>query len=90
MKIKICMGSKCMLFGAMNILEQLESLQELREESPNLFTEEELEVEKIPCTGLCKQTEDKISPVVFIEDEVLYRATSQEVMESVMSKLSKE
>lgn len=90
MKVRVCMGSRCMLFGAMNIFDQLEGLQELVEKSPELFLEEELIVEEVPCTGHCKASEEKVSPVVFIGDEVLYRATSQEVMEMVMTKISRD
>ena len=90
MKVKVCMGSKCMLFGAMNIWEQLESLEEMREEEPWRFTDEPLEIEAIRCDGSCKETAERIVPVVFIEDEVMHRATSQMVMEKVMDQLLKE
>lgn len=90
MKVKVCVGSRCMLFGAMNIVEQLEGLQEIIKESPDLFIDEELEIEEIPCIGYCKTTQDKVSPVVIVGEDVLFRASSQEVMEAVMNGLSKE
>ncbi len=88
MKVKVCMGSKCMLFGAMNIWESLESLEELREEEPWRFTDEPLEIEAIRCEQACKEGEKRITPVVYIEDERIERATSQQVMELVMAKLT--
>ena len=90
MKVKVCMGSKCMLFGAMNIWESLESLEELREEEPWRFTDEPLEIEAIRCEQACKASEKRITPVVYIEDERIERATSQQVMELVMARLTAE
>lgn len=88
MKVKVCMGSKCMLFGAMNIWESLESLEELRKEEPWRFTEEPLEIEAIRCEQDCKTGDKRVTPVVYIEDERIERATSQQVMELVMSKIT--
>ena len=85
MKVQVHMGSRCMLYGAMNILEQLESLEELRLAEPWRFNEEVLEIEAVPCSVNCKT--DRISPVVIIEGESIHRATSQQIMEKVMSKI---
>ena len=50
MKVQVHMGSRCMLYGAMNILEQLESLEELRLAEPWRFNEEILiEIGRASC-----------------------------------------
>ena len=66
MKVQVHMGSRCMLYGAMNILEQLESLEELRLAEPWRFNEEILEIEAVPCSDNCKT--DRISPLLRSEE----------------------
>ena len=87
MKVKVCMGTRCMLVGAMNIWEQLESLQDMMEEEPWRFGDEELELEAIGCNNFCRASEERVIPVVYIEDELIERATSQVVMAKVMHQL---
>ncbi len=88
MKVKVCMGSHCTLLGAMNILDQVEDLKNLISEDDN-YNDEELEIDVLKCPGYCKNAKDNISPVVIIDDEVVFNATSQIVMEKIMKKKRK-
>jgi NADH:ubiquinone oxidoreductase subunit E len=88
MKVKICMGSNCTLLGAMNILDQVEDLKSLIRQDDNC-SDEEFDIEIVKCLGYCKNEKDNVSPVVVIDDEVLYNATGQIVMEKIMNKMRK-
>ncbi len=87
MKIEVCMGSACILKGAMTILDQLEELQEFIEENSEEYTNEVLEIEAVKCLDYCKKTDKKITPVVVVDGDVIFRATGQDVMGRVMKKL---
>ena len=51
--------------------------------------DEELEVEAIRCLGFCKNTDEKVAPIVVIDGETMYNATSQTVMEKIVNKIRK-
>lgn len=87
MKVKVCMGSNCTLLGAMNILDQVEDLKELMSEDDNY--DENFEIDVVKCLGYCKNSGDNVSPVVVIDDEVVFNATCQIVMEKIMMKKKK-
>lgn len=89
MKIKVCVGSSCTLLGSMGILDQIEDLKEIISEDADNYSDEELEVEAIKCLGYCKETEEKVAPVVVIDDEPMFNATSQTVMEKIVNKMRK-
>ncbi|MFS8540559.1 MAG: NAD(P)H-dependent oxidoreductase subunit E [Tissierellales bacterium] len=85
MKVKICMGSNCTLLGAMNILDQVEDLRNLISQEEN-YNVDEFDIEVVKCLGFCKNAKDNISPVVVIDDEILFNATGQIVMEKIIKK----
>ncbi|NLN84130.1 MAG: (2Fe-2S) ferredoxin domain-containing protein [Firmicutes bacterium] len=87
MKVEVCVGSACMLMGSLNILDQVENLEEIIAVDRENYKDEELQIEAIKCMGLCKVTDNNISPVVVINGEPLFRASSQEVMERILSKM---
>ncbi len=89
MKVKVCVGSNCTLLGSMGILDQIEDLKEIISEDADSYSDEELEVEAIKCLGYCKETSDKVAPVVVIDDEPMFNATSQTVMEKIVNKMRK-
>lgn len=88
MKVKVCMGSHCTLLGAMNILDQVEDLKSLIRQDDNC-SDEEFDIEIVKCLCYYKNEKDNVSPVVVIDDEVLYNATGQIVMEKIMNKMRK-
>lgn len=77
MKVKLCMGSNCVMMGSMSIQAQLEELKSSLEW-------DKLEIEFDKCLDYCKGS-DQSSPVVIINDEVIQGATSEIVMEKVMA-----
>lgn len=83
MKIKICGGSKCAFYGASHILESLEELQEDMKKMEGIREDFALEIELVRCPGDCK-SDEKVAPLVFIDDERLPLATSPQVMERVL------
>jgi len=89
MKIKVCVGSNCTLLGSMNILDQIDDLKDIINEDSDNYNDEELEVEAIKCLGFCKETIENIAPIVVIDDEQIYNATGQIVMEKIINKMRK-
>lgn len=90
MKVKVCVGSSCTLLGSMNILDQIDDLKEIISEDAENYNDEELEVEAIKCLGFCKEKEkENVAPIVVIDDEPIFNATSQIVMEKIVYKLRK-
>ncbi|WP_138160642.1 (2Fe-2S) ferredoxin domain-containing protein [Peptoniphilus catoniae] len=69
MKITICMGSRCVMTGAMSIFDQLEAL---RDSSPDF----DLEIETSTCMKKCKEDENGC-PYVLIDGELIKKATFQ-------------
>jgi len=78
-----------MLLGSMDILDQIEYLDEFILNENELYLDEALEVEAIKCLGICKETDEKLAPIVVIDDEIISNATSQAIMEKILSKLKK-
>ena len=87
MNVKICVGSNCTLLGSMSILDQIDDLKDIISEDSDNYNDEELEVEAIKCLGFCKETNEKVSPVVVIDNEPMFNATSQTVMEKIVNKM---
>ncbi|MCI6157307.1 MAG: NAD(P)H-dependent oxidoreductase subunit E [Peptoniphilaceae bacterium] len=90
MKVRICGGTKCMFYGASNILDRVTDLKESLSDYPGIPEEAVLDVEIIPCDGSCKGKDAKISPVVYIDDQRLECATSPQVMELILNGLQEE
>lgn len=89
MKVKVCVGSNCTLLGSMSILDQIDDLKDIISEDSDNYSDEELEVEVIKCLGFCKETDEKVAPVVVIDGEPMFNATSQTVMEKIVKKIRK-
>lgn len=80
-KVDICLGSRCTMFGAVDILDHIE---ELKEEYENV----NIVINTQKCQENCKNKDKKLSPVVTVNDEVIYKATSQMVMSKIMKLIS--
>jgi NADH:ubiquinone oxidoreductase subunit E len=87
--VKVCVGSNCTLLGSMNILDQIDDLKEIISEDLDNYNDEELEVEAVKCLGFCKETNEKVAPIVVIDDEPMFNATGQTVMEKIINKMRK-
>lgn len=89
MKIKVCAGSNCTLLGSLNILDQIDDLKDIISEDADNYNDEGLEVEVIKCLGYCKNTNEKVAPIVVIDGDPMFKATSQAVMEKIVNKIRK-
>lgn len=89
MKVKVCVGSHCTLLGSMSILDQIDDLKEIISDDSDNYRDEDLEVEAIKCLGFCKNTDEKVAPVIVIDDEPMFNATGQIVMEKIINKIRK-
>lgn len=86
MKIKVCMGSNCTLLGAMNLFDQIEDLKDILDGNDEKYHDEKLEVEPVNCMGYCKKMGTDVAPVVALDDDIIFNATGQIVMEKIMNK----
>ncbi len=78
--VEICSGSQCMMAGASSMYDVLEQLaDDLKAQGYDV----EVNLGFSKCMQYCKQ-DNKMSPVVKVNDEVITRATSQEVMEKIV------
>lgn len=89
MKVTICMGSACTLMGANSIYDAVELIREqICGPESELCSAENLDIELSHCLGYCKNAEEgQVAPVVMIDDEIIYRATAQEVSAKIINKL---
>ncbi|WBW50439.1 (2Fe-2S) ferredoxin domain-containing protein [Peptoniphilus equinus] len=91
MKVTICMGSRCTLLGANAIYDAVELLQDdICGPESDYCSADNLEIELSQClnTEYCN-SEDQAhrAPVVVIDDEIIFRATPQEVSAKIIEKL---
>ena len=73
-EIKVCVCTQCVLNGAMDIVESIESLQKLKSQL-RLNTS----IKVIADESFCDKSKKNISPVVSIDGEILENATSEMV-----------
>lgn len=78
--VEICAGSQCMMSGASSMHELLEELVgDLKDQG----TEIDIQLGFTKCMKYCKE-DSSLTPVVKINNEVITRATTQEIMEKIM------
>lgn len=91
MKVTICMGSRCTLMGANSIYDAVELLKDdICGPESTFCSAENLEIELGQCLNpdYCNpENENSNAPVVVIDDEIIFRATPQEVSEKIINKL---
>lgn len=78
-KVEICACNRCVMMGAMEIRESVESLKKLKDHM------EGNQVEVIMEKRICKDLGDNVAPVVSIEGNVMTKATAQTVMEQILN-----
>lgn len=84
LEVKVCVCTQCVMNGAMEIVESIESLQELKTQ---LRFGTAIEVAAQEC--LCDPSGGDTSPLVVINGERLERATSEAVMSKIIALISK-
>lgn len=81
-KVKVCMGTTCFVKGASN-------LQKLMDIVPEKYSET-VEVTGVPCLGLCSiDWERSRVPYVKVDDDIVFEATVEKVIEAIEKKLQK-
>ena len=85
LNVKVCVCTQCVMNGAMEIVESIESLQELKTQ---LRFGTAIDVDAHKC--LCDGKSADVSPLVIINGERLEKATSEAVMSKIISLISKE
>ncbi len=89
MKIKVCMGNNCVLNGAMEMWDQISSINELIEAHPENYKIDRIELEPIKCQKICKTKADHITPLVIVDDQIIDDYENRLVMEHIMKLISK-
>lgn len=84
-EVKVCVCTHCVMNGAMEIVESIESLQKLKSQLRFHTTV------KINATeNLCQKNGHGFSsPLVMINEEVIERATSEMIASKIISMISK-
>ena len=79
LQVQVCACNKCIMMGAMEIMENIESLKKLKVQL-RLQTQIDLIMDK----KICGDLSDDAAPVVIINDEVIEQATPEIVMEKIV------
>ena len=79
LQVRVCACNKCIMMGAMEIMENIESLKKLKVQL-RLQTQIDLIMDK----KICGDLSDDAAPVVIINDEVIEQATPEIVMEKIV------
>ncbi|NLB37847.1 MAG: DUF1450 domain-containing protein [Clostridiales bacterium] len=81
--VEVCAGTHCTMMGAMNIMDAVASLSEIRKDMEPCC---EVEVRPIKCMDLCKNGSQ--GPFVTVNGALVERAESDAVMAAIMQHCS--
>lgn len=82
--VKVCACTHCILNGAMDIVESIESLRLLRNQ---IRLNAKIEIIANEC--LCDHKSGDKSPIVILDGELIKKATSEIVTEKIISSITK-
>lgn len=83
-EVKVCVCTQCVMNGAMDIVEAVESLQKLKNQ-----LRFNASVKVSANERLCDKEQDaNVSPLVIINNERMEGATSEQVMARIISSVS--
>ncbi len=77
--VEVCAGTHCTMMGAMNIMDAVASLHEIRQQMEPCC---DVEVRPVKCMKLCKQGAH--GPMVRVSGELIERAETDAVMAAIM------
>ena len=80
--VEVCAGTHCTMMGAMNMIDAIHSLAEIREEMGSACR---VEVKPVPCLGNCKLPSVR-GPIVRVEGELIENAQSEDVMARILDR----
>lgn len=84
LEVKVCACTQCIMNGAMDIVESIESLQKLKNQ-----LRFNASIKVIANESLCHKNESDISPLVILNGERIERATSEIVTAKIISIITK-
>ncbi len=84
LEVRVCACTQCIMNGAMDIVESIESLQKLKNQ---LRFDATIKVIANEC--LCDKAGHDVSPLVIINSERIEKATSDIVTAKIISMISK-
>lgn len=82
-KVQICACNKCIMMGAMDIMENIESLKKLKNQL-RMQQRTQAQVDLTMDKKICGELGDDVAPVVMINDEVITKASPEIVMEKIL------
>lgn len=85
-EVKVCMCTHCIMNGAMDIVESVESLQKLKTQL-RFGASVKVNAKESLCEG---EKKGIVSPLVYINEERVEKATSEMVMSKVIALSAKE
>lgn len=77
--VEVCAGTHCTMMGAMNIMDAVASLNEIR---PPMAPYCDVEVRPVKCMKLCK--DGAHGPMVMVSGTLIERAESDAVMAAII------
>jgi NADH:ubiquinone oxidoreductase subunit E len=80
--VEVCVGTHCTMLGAMNIIDAVHSLDEIRQSLGDACEDCTVEVKAISCLNLCKNGEN--GPFVKVDGQLISQAESESVMAAIM------
>ncbi len=85
LQIEVCVCSSCVMKGAMDIIDSIESLNDVRDIT---HLDCEITINPVSCIGL--PNHGKVSPIVRIDDHIIENANMETVMAWIMDLTNKE
>lgn len=85
LEVNVCVCTQCVMNGAMDIVEAIESLQKLKTQ-----LRFNASVKVNASESLCDRESGDVSPLVIINHERLERVTSEQVMAKIISMVSRD
>lgn len=79
LEVKICMNTKCMMLGAMDIMDQIETLNDIVDD---LHLRRGIEVEAV--SSLPGATDSALCPVVQVGEQLIQNASTESVMSVIL------
>ncbi len=82
--VEVCAGTHCTMLGAMNIIDAIHSLDEIRQSMGDICDACTIEVKPVACMNLCKDGEH--GPFVRVDGQMIPHAESESVMAVIMER----
>lgn len=82
--VEVCAGTHCVMMGAMNIIDAVHSLDEVRAGMGNSCEVCEIQVQAVSCMELCRDGDH--GPFVRVDGKLIPQAESENVMAAILAR----